>query len=69
MIVTFKTNDPMEVKRLSKAGDMAFFIWELVHNFWRKWKHDETDFNVDNYREELADLLTEHNIDIDDLVD
>ena len=49
------------------ANKMAGFIWELKHNFWRKWKHNETDFNLDNYKRALADLMEEHNINPDEL--
>ena len=61
-------DDEMAMKRAMKSTDMAF-IWELQHNFWRKWKHDETDFNLDTYREALGDLLDAHNINIDELID
>jgi len=67
----FNTEDPeesIELLRAVKANDMAMFIWELHHNFWRKWKHDETDFNLNNYREELSELLTEYHIDTDELI-
>ena len=64
-----ETNDEMTMKRVMKSTDMASFIWELQHNFWRKWKHDETDFNLDTYREALGDLLDAHNINIDELID
>jgi len=62
-------DDEMAMKRAMKSTDMASFIWELQHNFWRKWKHDETDFNLDTYRESLSDLLDAHNINIDELID
>ncbi len=62
-------DDEMAMKRAMKSTDMASFIWELQHNFWRKWKHDETDFNLDTYREALGDLLDAHNINIDELID
>ena len=67
MIVTFKTNDPQEIKRLSKADDMAIFIWELVHNGWRDFKH--TDYDYEKAWEKIHELLSEHNINIDDLVE
>lgn len=67
MIVTFKTNDPQEIKRLSKADDMAMFIWELVHNGWRDFKH--TDYDYEKAWEKIHELLSEHNINIDDLVE
>ena len=64
-----ETHDEMAMKRAMKSTDMASFIWELQHNFWRKWKHDETDFNLDTNRESLSDLLDAHNINIDELID
>jgi len=61
--------DKMDHLRCVHATDMAGFIWELKHNFWRKWKHNESDFTLDNYKEALCDLMNEHNIDIDNLID
>jgi hypothetical protein len=60
--------DKMDHLRCVKSTDMALFIWELEKNFWRKWKHDETDFNLDNYKEALYDLMQEHNINVDELI-
>jgi hypothetical protein len=60
-------DDQMELKRVMKATDMAMFIWELKHNFWRKWKHDDSDFNLETYREALGELLDEYNINPDEL--
>ena len=71
-ILEFDLNDPEDNQRHLRcvhSTDMASFIWELQHNFWRKWKHDETDFNLDTYREALGDLLDAHNIDIDNLIE
>ena len=62
-------DDEMAMKRSMKSTDMAMFIWELQHNFWRKWKHDDSDFNLETYREALRDLLDEYNINIDELTD
>ena len=61
-------DDKLNHLRCIHSTDMAVFIWELKHNFWRKWKHDETDFNLDNYKDELSDLMNEYNIDIDNLI-
>ena len=62
-------DDEMAMKRAMKSTDMAMFIWELKHNFWRKWKHDDTNFNLDTYRESLGELVDEHNINIDELTE
>lgn len=61
-------DDEMAMKRAMKSADMAMFIWQLEHNFWRKWKHDDTDFNLETYREALNELLIEFDINIDELV-
>lgn len=55
------------LKQCVNANKMAGFIWELKHNFWRKWKHDDTDFNLETYKEALADLMDEWNINADEL--
>jgi len=48
-ILEFNLDDPEDSQnhlRCIHATNMASFIWELKHNFWRKWKHDDTD--IDN---------------------
>ena len=68
--LTFDLNDQEEADshlRCIKAAEMAGFIWELKHNFWRKWKHNEEDFTLDNYKEALAELMDEHNINVYEL--
>lgn len=67
MNLTITTDDPQEIKRLAKADDMAMFIWELVHNGWRVFKH--TDYDYEKAWERIHELLNEHNINIDDLID
>ena len=63
--ITFETEDHQEVLRLIKSDEMANFIWELVHNSWRKFKH--TDIEYEPIWEEIHRLLEEHNINIDEL--
>ena len=68
--LTFNWEDPeqkQEHLQCVKAHDMACFIWELKHNFWRKWKHNDEDFNLDSYKEALHELMGEHNINPDEL--
>ena len=68
--LTFDLDDPQDVEshlQCVKAAKMAGFIWELKHNFWRKWKHDDVDFNLDTYKEALHELMEEHNINPDEL--
>ena len=67
MKATFESEDPLEIARLAKATDMALFIWELVHNGWRDFKH--TDYDYQKSWDKIHELLTEHGIDIDSLVE
>ena len=67
MKVKFISDDPKEIKRLSKSEDMAMFIWQLVHNGWRDFKH--TDYDYQKSWDKIHELLSEYNIDIDDLVE
>ena len=61
-------DDVMAMKQSMKSSDMAIFIWELKHNFWRKWKHDDSEFNLETYKEALNELLDEYNINPDELI-
>lgn len=65
MKVTFESESPTEIKRLSKADDMAMFIWELVHNGWREFKH--SDYEYGKAWDKIHELLEIHGIDIDDI--
>lgn len=65
MKATFTSEDPKEIQRLSKANDMALFIWELVNNGWREFKH--TDYDYEKAWNKIHALLEEYKIDIDSL--
>lgn len=63
--VTYSTKDPVTIRRLSKADDMANFIFELVNNGWREFKSTEYDYT--KAWEKINSLLKEYNINVDDL--
>lgn len=67
MEVIFKTEDEKEIRRLAKSNDMANFIWELVHNGWREFKH--TDYDYEKAWSKINELLEEYGIDIEDLIE
>ena len=67
MKAKFKSKNATEIKRIAKADDMAMFIWELVHNGWREFKH--TDYDYEKSWEKINSLLEEHHIDINDLIE
>ena len=66
MEAIFKSKDDMEIKRLAKSTDMALFIWELVNNGWREFKH--TDYEYEKAWDKIHKLLDDYNINIEDLV-
>jgi len=66
MDAEFRSNDPTEIKRLAKSADMASCLWEIVHNGWRDFKH--TDYDYQKAWDKIIDIISEHNIDVDDLI-
>ena len=76
-ILEYNINDPddlMAHKRAIKSDDMAFAIWDIVHNIKKKleWSLEEKEF--DKYEtlelvfENIHEVLNDHNVDIEDLV-
>jgi hypothetical protein len=65
MKIVFETEDEKEAARILKSNDMASFIWELVHNGWREFKH--TDHDWERSWQKINNLLEENNINIDDI--
>ena len=63
----FKAEEETEAKRIAKSTDMALFIWQLVHNGWREWKH--TDYDYQPAWDKIHELLDEYNIIPDDLIE
>jgi hypothetical protein len=66
MKATFTTEEPQEILRLAKSTNMAYFIWELVHNGWRDFKH--TDYDYEPAWEKIHELLKDHGLDADELM-
>lgn len=67
MKVIIESDDPMEIKRLIKSKDMALCLWDIIHNSWREFKHTDYDYKL--YLEKIGDLMDEHDINIDELID
>lgn len=67
MKATFTSDNETEIKRLAKSTDMALCLWEIVHNGWREFK--TTDYDYEKSWDKIRRILSEHNIDIDDLIE
>ena len=59
MKAIFTTEDEMEAKRMTKALDMALFIWQLQHNCTLTKKDNKI----------INELLEKYSINIDDLIE
>lgn len=70
------SDDAMEFKRVNKSLDMSLAIWEIVYNTRKKILYElENEDNkcdkfeaVDKVFDKLWEILKEHNIDIDEIV-
>jgi hypothetical protein len=67
-------DDSMAHTRCIKATDMALVLWELVHNSKKslEWKMESNSINrydaLDMVFERISELLEEHDINIDKLI-
>jgi hypothetical protein len=71
------SDDRMEFERATKAVDMALVLWELQYNYRKKYKRQveaddkatEREFDlIDIIFNDVLELITEHGINIDSLI-
>jgi len=61
MKAIFESEDPKEIKMMSKAHDMSFFLFELINN-------SRDSFSEKGWKK-ILELMDEYSIDIDDLTE
>lgn len=69
--IKYDINDPEDEKALQRAMnslDMAMYIWEILHNGKRHFKHNE-NATIDDVFEYLWQTANEHRINIDKLIE
>jgi hypothetical protein len=59
MIRIFISDDEKEIRRIDRSKDMAFALWDICKNL-----KGET---VAEIKEHIAEIMDEHNLDIDQL--
>jgi hypothetical protein len=59
MIRIFISDDEQEIRRIDRSQDMAFALFEICHNL-----KGET---VADIKEEIAEIMDKHNLEIDEL--
>lgn len=47
---------------LALRKNYKYVLFEISHNMWRKWKHDDEQLNVDTLREEISRILYDNGI-------
>jgi len=71
------SDDRMEFERATKSLEMALVLWELQYNYRKKYirqveaddKATEREYNlIDTIFNDILELITEHGINIDSLV-
>lgn len=67
MEATFRSNDPLEIKRIAKSTDLALCLWEILHNGWRQFEY--TDYDYKMAWDKIKDIVAEYKIDVDDLIE
>ena len=55
--------DRMTHLRCVKSTDMAIVLFDVIHNLYNE------SMTIDDFYKKFNDLLDEHNIDIDELID
>lgn len=77
-ILKFDLNDPEDVmlhNRCVKSTDMAIAIWEICHNTKKGLEWSFENKEIDKYEalelvyEKIYEILNEHNINSDELID
>jgi len=66
MKLTIETKDIMQAKRMLKADDMAYFIFWIKNNAWRKFEDSEVDYRP--VFDEINEMINAYGINIDELV-
>ena len=76
-IIEYNLNDPDDVmahKRAIKSDDMAFALWEIIHNTKKGLEWSMENKEIDKYDalelvfDKIHEIISEHNIDLDDLI-
>ena len=68
MRVTIESEDPREINRLTKSLDMASVLFEITRNLHRRFDNDE-DCNYGEVFDAIYEILGDHGINIDDLIE
>ena len=69
--LTFDLDDPEDRQahlRCTKALDMALVLWELSYNRRKQWLNTHDGDAVEEICEDISSLISEHGIDINDLI-
>lgn len=66
---TIETDNLDELSVFQNAAANSFLLWELKHNFWRRWKHSEAEGDYRKGIDEVLDALAEELKQYNDFVE
>jgi hypothetical protein len=61
--IIIKPKDAEEAIVMLSAYKMQNALWEIKHNFWRNWKHDEESLTLDDMRQKLRAIFIDYEVD------
>jgi len=66
--IIIELDELAEGKVILSATQYQSALFEIYHNLWRTWKHNEELLTIDTLRGRIAEVLDEHGINVNELV-
>lgn len=55
------------LRDIANRARYKYALFEITNNLWRRWKHDESNLNVDTLRSAINEILEEAGVNYNDL--
>ena len=68
MKATFESDDPQEIKRLTKSLDMASALFEIKHNLKNYTQYDIDSFDFENITKAIEKIMSDNGVNPDELI-
>ena len=63
--ITADSTERNELLPYTNAIERDVFLFDLLHNFKKKWKHSENDPTLEEVMEEIFELKNKYNVIVD----
>lgn len=61
------TTEEEFLRDIANRSRYKYALFEITHNLWRRWKHDESNLNIDTFKSAIGEILDECGINYNDL--